>query len=110
MALAIKQGDQYILPVGLEKDGVEIDESTIYSIEAVEFYLGDNLMEYKKDGTGNVQFEGSDFLLPLTQKMTFALRSAPVPLYIRVKEIDGSVIGLDKVMVQVDETRSRREL
>jgi hypothetical protein len=33
-----------------------------------------------------------------------------VPLYIRVKEMDGSVIGLDKVMVQVDETRSRREL
>jgi hypothetical protein len=110
MALAIKQGDQYILPVGLEKDGVEIDGSTIYSIEAVEFYLGDNLMEYKKDGTGNVQFEGSDFLLPLTQKLTFALRSMPVPLYIRVKTIDGDVIGLDKIMVQVDETRSRREL
>ena len=74
---------------------------SIYSIEAVEFYLGDNLMEYKKDGTGDVRFEGNDFLLPLTQKMTFALRSAPVPLYIRVKEMDGSVIGLDKVMVQV---------
>lgn len=110
MAVIIKQGDQYKLAVGLEKDGAEIDESTIYSIEAVEFYLGDNLMEYKSDGTGDVVFAGQDFLLPLTQQMTFALRSAPVPLYIRVKELSGDVIGLDKVMVQVDETRSRREL
>ena len=110
MALVIKQGDQYKLPVGLLMDGEELNESTIYAIEAVEFYLGDHLMEYKADGTGDVTFEGQDFLLPLTQQMTFALRAAPVPLYIRVKDLSGDVIGLDKVMVQVDETRSRREL
>ena len=110
MALVIKQGDQYTLPVGLLMDGEELNESTIYAIEAVEFYLGDHLMEYKSDGTGDVVFEGQDFLLPLTQQMTFALRAAPVPLYIRVKDLSGDVIGLDKVMVQVDETRSRREL
>lgn len=110
MALVIKQGDQYKLPVGLLMDGEELNESTIYAIEAVEFYLGDHLMEYKADGTGDVVFEGQDFLLPLTQQMTFALRAAPVPLYMRVKDLSGDVIGLDKVMVQVDETRSRREL
>lgn len=110
MALAIKQGDQYKLPVGLLLDGEELNESTIYAIATVEFYLGDHLMEYKSDGTGDVVFAGQDFLLPLTQQMTFALRSAPVPLYIRVKDLAGDVIGLDKVMVQVDETRSRREL
>lgn len=110
MALVIKQGDAYKLPVGLLLDGEEISEDTVYAIDTVEFYLGDHLMEYKSDGTGVVVFEGQDFLLPLTQQMTFALRSAPVPLYIRVKDISGDVIGLDKVMVQVEETRSRREL
>lgn len=111
MATVIKQGDEYGLPVTVKLDGVAINSETLYAIETVEFYLADNLMEYRADGSGNVTFEGGDFVLPLTQKMTFALRSAPVPLDVRVKRIDGSVTGLEsKLMISVSEARSRREL
>lgn len=111
MALIIKQGDQYKLPVGLSLDGVDITEGTLYAVDTVEFYLADNLLEYRADSTGQVTFDGGDFLLPLTQAMTFALRSAPVPLDIRVKFADGDVCGLEEPLkVTVAEARSRREL
>lgn len=111
MALIIKQGDQYKLAVDLALDGVDITEDTLYAVDTVEFYLADNLLEYKADGTGQVTFDSGIFLLPLTQQMTFALRSAPVPLDIRVKFADGDVCGLEEpIKVTVAEARSRREL
>ena len=111
MATIIKQGDAYRLPVQLTVDEEPVTESKLYGIETVEFYLADNLMEYKADGSGDVIFESGAFLLPLTQEMTFKLRSAPVPLDIRVKTIDGDVHGLQsKLPVNVAEARSRREL
>lgn len=111
MTVIIKQGDQYKLPVGLSLDGVAVAKGTLYAVDTVEFYLADNLLEYRADGTGQVTYENGDFLLPLTQQMTFALRSAPVPLDIRMKFLDGDVIGLDEpIKVTVAEARSRREL
>lgn len=111
MAIVIKQGDRYALPVAVAVDGQKITEELLYTVDTVEFYLGDNLMEYRADGSGGVTFANGDFLLPLTQPMTFSLRAAPVPLDIRVKLTTGEVIGLEqKLTVTVAEARSRREL
>ena len=111
MAMTIKQGDQYDLEIEVAVNDQLISEDTLYSVETVEIYLGDNLAEYKADGTGAVKFENGVFLFPLTQQMTFALRHAPARLDVRVKTIDGKVHGLqEKMTVTIQDAISRREL
>lgn len=111
MALTIKQGDQYDLEIEVAVNDQLITKDTLYSVETVEIYLGDNMAEYKADGSGEVRFANGVFLFPLSQKMTFALRHAPVRLDIRVKTTDGKVHGLqEKIMVTILDARSRREL
>lgn len=111
MALTIKQGDQYDLEIEVAVNDQQITEDTLYSVETVEFYLGDNMAEYRADGTGAVRFANGVFLFPLTQQMTFALRQAPARLDIRVKTTDGQVHGMqDPAWATVKDAVSRREL
>lgn len=111
MALTIKQGDQYDLEIEVAVNDQPITKDTLYSVETVEIYLGDNMAEYKANGSGEVRFANGVFLFPLSQKMTFALRQAPVRLDIRVKTTDGQVHGMQEPLwATVKDAVSRREL
>lgn len=93
MAIKIKQGDAYSLPVQIKLNGSLINAD---DVETVEFCLGDGL---RKLYPGDVSYEPADntFYLPLTQSETFAFpANGSVTLDIRVKFTGGDVIGVQR--------------
>ena len=90
MAIRIKQGDQYEVPVRISINGSDI---AVSEVELVEFTMGEGL---KKHYPQEVEYDSAEgcFLLPLTQEETFAFpANGSVPLDIRVKFTGGSVVG-----------------
>ena len=91
MAIKIKQGDAYAVPIQVRLNGELINAD---DVEAVEFCVGDALRKlYPEDvsyETGN-----NTFYLPLTQQETFAFpANGSVALDVRVKFTGGDVIGV----------------
>ena len=93
MAIKIKQGDAYAVPIQVRRNGELIDAD---DVEAVEFCVGDALRKlYPED----VSYEpgNNTFYLPLTQQETFAFPAGEsVALDIRVKFVGGNVIGVQR--------------
>ena len=92
MAIKIKQGDRYNLPVAIEMGGVVL---TPDSVETVEFMLGG----HRKLFPGEVQYsvEDESFHVPVTQEESFAWPAGEtVWLDFRVKFPGGDVIGVEK--------------
>lgn len=111
MALTIKKGDAYPIPMVVKLNGQVIDDGTIYSVETVEICLQDLKKEWKADGSGEVEYENGVFYFPLSQSESFAIRAGKVKLDTRVKTINGWVQG-DQTMetITVQPTISRKEL
>lgn len=111
MALMIKKGDAYPIPLVVKLNGQVIDDGTIYSVEIVEFQLQDLRKEWKADGSGAVTYENGVFYFPLSQSESFAFRAGKIKLDTRVKTINGWVQGApDMHSVAVQPSVSRKEL
>ena len=94
MAIRIKQGDGYSVPILLRLNGEPVD---IDEVAEVEFTFGDGL---RKLFPQDVQYNTADscFYLPLTQAETFAFpANGSVSLDIRVKFVGGDVIGVKRM-------------
>ncbi len=94
MAIRIKQGDAYSLPVLLRLNGEPVDPD---SVAEVEFTFGNGL---RKLFPGDAQYNSADgcFYLPLTQSETFAFpANGAVTLDIRVKFVGGDVLGVQRM-------------
>ena len=94
MAIRIKQGDGYSVPILLRLNGKPVD---IDEVAEVEFTFGDGL---RKLFPQDVQYNTADscFYLPLTQAETFAFpANGSVSLDIRVKFVGGDVIGVQRM-------------
>lgn len=94
MAIRIKQGDEYSVPILIRLNGepVNVDE-----VAEVEFTLSSGI---RKLFPGDVQFNSADdsFYLPLTQTETFDFPAGgSVSLDIRVKFVGGNVIGVQRM-------------
>lgn len=93
MAIRIKQGDQYSVPILIRLNGETVD---IDELAEVEFTFGDGT---RKLWPQDVQYNSADncFYLPLTQEETFAFpEGESVALDIRVKFVGGNVIGVQR--------------
>ena len=100
MAIKLKQGDAYVLPLNITVNGGQLPAS---EVEAVEVRLGDVRKTYPEEITYDV--DTGFFLVSLTQADTFSLpEDDAVQLDVRVKFRGGSVAGTQKVtmIVSVD--------
>lgn len=94
------QGDQYELEFEIElDDGTPItDEMT----EEVEFAFGG----IRKTTADGVHYADGLWLLPLSQRETFRLKSKE-PMQVRVKFADGSVVGAGIAYEEVKKSMSK---
>ncbi len=88
MAIAIKQGDQYYVPITLKNGNVPITNT---DVEKVEIVLGGIRKTYPEQ----VEYFGGSFQFPVTQEETFALNDGTKPFQVRVKFTSGDVVGAD---------------
>lgn len=94
MALKIKQGDAYAIPVAIEFDGAPLNPA---DVSVVEFVIGG----IRKLYPGDVRYDDTDgyFYLPLTQADTFSFEAdSSAELDIRVKFSGGDVEGIQKLV------------
>ena len=94
MAIKIKQGDQYPIPVSLFFNDEIINPE---DISAVEFVIGG----YRKLYPGEVTYDSDEnvFIVPLTQEETFSWEAdSSVEFDIRIKFTGGSVVGLPRLI------------
>lgn len=98
------QGDQYDLVFSGTKDGEALDMN---EIEEIEFTVGAMRKcfpeEVRQDTDGN-------FLFPLTQAETFAIRAGPMHVQVRVKFYgsgDTIVVGQDVGNLRVTDSMSK---
>ncbi len=94
MAIWLKQGDAFRLPVRVTLNGVSLDAA---SVEAAEFYVGG----LRKLYPGEVVFsgEGGCFYVPLSQKETLAFpANRAVAVDVRVRFAGGDVLGAKKML------------
>lgn len=90
MAMTIKQGDAYAVPVKINLNGSPLD---IQEVEEIEFYLGG----YRKLYPGQVSLIGEEFNVPFTQEESLNWpEGEPVILDARVKFVGGNVQGIIK--------------
>jgi len=85
---AIKQGDQYAIPV--EIDFNDLGEDAVTRIEFA--FAPVHIRKYYPD---QVTKSGGKYLIPLTQAETLSFRTKTATLDIRVKFQNGDVRGID---------------
>ena len=97
----IKQGDACAIPIRVSIDGEPVTERDLVLIKSVEFMISEDIRKvYPQD----VLFDGESgiFLVPVTQKETFALEEGErVAVDVRVEFSGGDVIGT-RTMEQLD--------
>lgn len=87
----IMQGDQYSITIDINFNNEVLDINTVDSIQ---FQVGDLIKYYKSDGSGQVSYDNENryFVFPLTEEETFNF-NGPTSTQIRIKGVDGSIIG-----------------
>lgn len=103
MSLKIMQGDQYAIVFTGTQDGKPLDLS---AVELIEFIVGGLRKVYPDEVTTD---EDGNFLFPLTQKETFAFKSAVQSIQVRVKfaGTDEVVIGTSAESIRVRDAISK---
>ena len=106
MAIFIKPGDAFYLPVTLRCGGAMLTDPT--ALDTVEISLGALRKLWCADGSGTVRLEDGTFFMPISQTESFAMPAGGVlPLDVRVKFAGGGVLGsLRPQRVYVRETTS----
>jgi len=93
MAISLKQGDEYSVPLEAKLNGETLD---IEAVDTAEICLGD----LRKVYPGEIEYDEAEacFLFPVTQEETFAMpANGAVELDVRIKFIDGSVVGCKRI-------------
>lgn len=106
----IKQGDAYNIPVKLYFNGDAIDSETLDLLDEIEFALGElPPVRIKADEAYSTAL--GEFLLPVTQEMTFALPVGTTYLDVRVQFLGGDVLGVrQKAKIKVVDATSEQIL
>ncbi len=106
----IKQGDAYNIPVKLFFNGVAISTETLSLLDEIEFALGD--LDPVRIPASEAWSEAlGEFLLPVTQEMTFALEVGKTDLDVRVQFLGGDVLGVrEKARIRVIDATSETVL
>ena len=103
-AVTIMQGDQYGLTFYITDDeDAAIPPGTIDDIEIVFGQLT------KRLSTGELYFEGGRCIFPLTQDETFIV-NYPQETQVRVKFVNGDVVGTRLGKINITESRSKEVL
>lgn len=106
----IKQGDAYRIPVKLYFNGDEINSETLALLEEIEFALGE-LEPVRIPASEAWSSVMGEFLLPVTQEMTFALPVGTTYLDVRVQFLGGDVLGVrQKAKIKVVDATSEEIL
>ena len=93
MAITIKQGDAFAMPIKVSINGAPVAAGDVTSVE---FMFGDVRKTYPEDGYYNA--EDGSFYIRLKQEDTLALPADDtIMLDTRVKFNDGSVVGVTKM-------------
>lgn len=90
--ITIMQGDQYAIPVEIKDvDGTPANGETFADVEIVVGSVRRTM------SAGEIVYDPNQaaFLFPLTQAETFAMRDQPQIMQIRVKTVDGNVLGVN---------------
>lgn len=91
-SITIMQGDQYAVPVEIKTaDGTPANGETFADVEIVVGSVRRTM------SAGEIVYDPNQaaFLFPLTQTETFALRDQPHIMQIRVKTVEGDVLGVN---------------
>lgn len=100
MAVSMTQGDKYAVPFMLQAlDGTLITPDIVKTVIL-------NLGSLSRQYPGNVTYENGKWLMPLTQKQTFAMRGYVEP-QARVEFSDGSIFGGSGESIDVAKALSR---
>lgn len=111
MNFAIKQGDAYALPIRVSIDGEPVAERDLVLIRSVEFMISEDIRKVYPDEAA-FDRENGVFLVPVTQKETFALEEGgTIRVDVRVEFSGGDVIGTHTMQaLQVLDALSEEEL
>ena len=100
MAVSMTQGDKYAVPFMLQAlDGTLITPDIVKTVVL-------NLGSLSRQYPGNVTYENGKWMMPLTQKQTFAMRGYVEP-QARVEFSDGSIFGGSGESIDVVKALSR---
>lgn len=100
MAVSMTQGDKYAVPFMLQAlDGTLITPDIVKTVVL-------NLGSLSRQYPGNVTYENGNWMMPLTQKQTFAMRGYVEP-QARVEFSDGSIFGGSGESIDVAKALSR---
>lgn len=100
MAVSLTQGDKYAVPFMLQAlDGTLITPDIVKTVVL-------NLGSLSRQYPGNVTYENGKWMMPLTQKQTFAMRGYVEP-QARVEFSDGSIFGGSGESIDVAKALSR---
>lgn len=100
MAVSMTQGDKYAVPFMLQAlDGTLITPDIVKTVVL-------NLGSLSRQYPGNVTYENGKWMMPLTQKQTFAMRGYVEP-QARVEFSDGSIFGGSGESIDVAKSLSR---
>ena len=103
MAVAIKQGDQYYIPILLKNGKTVITDNDVLVVEAI---LGGIRKTYPEQ----ILFSDGAFQFPVTQQETFGLTDGTKHFEVRVKFNSGDVVGADADGVTVTLAESKTVL
>ena len=108
MAVVIKQGDAYGIPLEIKLNGTALAAT---DVETVEVYVGDSIRKLYPDEITYNETLGS-FIVPVTQEETFTLpEGETVRVDVRVQFPGGMVLGvIDELKVRVADAISEEVL
>jgi len=101
---SIMQGDQYGIPFNIT-DGEDI-AITPETASDIEIAIGQIVKRYS---TGEIEFNNDYWIFPLTQSETFMLQY-PQDVQVRVKFLNGEIIGERFGKIDITESKSKEVL
>lgn len=95
----IRQGDQYMIPMTVSNNGTIMTPDIV---DGMRIMIG-KYMEVYPGGELDFDSDTDKWLFPLTEKMSYALKSGTVTAQAQFKIAD-SVIGTEKIEIAVEDT------
>lgn len=97
------QGDSYSIPFVLMRGQTVV---TPDMVKAVQLTIGVLTKSYP----GNVKYQDGKWLFPMQQEESFRLKSTKQPTQVRIRFMDGNIVGARGADIDVLESISRGEM